>query len=120
MSQEPDEDPQLHTLGLVEALRHDCFEHWEHASEYYFRVRRLLEQLANPNLHDISTSMPFRVELWDDEGIHIRWVLAACGNIMIYRGAFNVATQIYAHQYLTLRQGTHVIERHPPKPRDAR
>jgi hypothetical protein len=25
----------------------------------------LLRELANPNLHDISTRLPFRVELWN-------------------------------------------------------
>jgi hypothetical protein len=48
-----EEDGQLHTLGLLEQLRDQCKALWGTSSELYFRVDKLLSQLANPNLHDI-------------------------------------------------------------------
>ena len=46
---------QLHTLGLLEQLRCRCKCLWGASSEAYFRVDRLLRQLADPNLHDDDT-----------------------------------------------------------------
>jgi hypothetical protein len=43
---------------------------WGASSEAYYRVDRLLRQLADPNLHDIPGNLPFRVEMWDGE--HLR------------------------------------------------
>ena len=61
MSQAP-EDGQLHTLGLLEELREECKSLWGTSSEFYFRIDELLRELADPNLHDIPTQLPFRVE----------------------------------------------------------
>jgi hypothetical protein len=72
MSQAP-EDGQLHTLGLLEQLREECQQLWGTSSEFYFRIDALLRELADPNLHDIPTRLPFRVELWDRHDQHIRW-----------------------------------------------
>ena len=41
---------------------------------------KLLRELANPNLHDIA-NMSFHVELWDRHADHLRWVVAAAGNM---------------------------------------
>jgi hypothetical protein len=58
-------DGQLHTLGLLEQRREECKNLCGASSSFYFRVDKLLRELANPNLHDIPTRPPFRVELWD-------------------------------------------------------
>ena len=58
-------DGQLHTLTVLEQLRDASKGLWGASSEAYFRVDALLRQLANPNLHDIPRSLPFRVEMWD-------------------------------------------------------
>jgi hypothetical protein len=52
---------QLHTLGLLEQLRCECKGLWGASSKAYFRVDRLLRQLADPNLHDIPGNLPFRL-----------------------------------------------------------
>src|SRR5271170_7528644 len=62
MTESADGDGQLHTLGLLERLRAECKTLWGTSSELYFRVDELLRELANPNLHDIPTNLPFRVE----------------------------------------------------------
>jgi hypothetical protein len=76
MSQDEPEadDGPLHTLGLLEQLREDCKALRRASSDAYFRVDGLLRQLANPNLHDIPRSLPFRIELWDRSSQHVRWV----------------------------------------------
>jgi hypothetical protein len=74
------EDGQLHKLGLLEQLREECQQLWGTSSEFYFRIDALLRELANPNLHDIPTRLPFRVELWDQHDQHIRWVIAAASS----------------------------------------
>jgi len=55
---------QLFALGLIEQLRLECRELWGTSSTLYHRVDALLRELANPNLHDIPTRLPFRVELY--------------------------------------------------------
>ena len=82
MSQAP-EDGQIHTLGLLEQLREECQQLWGTSSEFYFRIDELLRELANPNLHDIPTRLPFRVELWDRHDQHIRWVIAAASSVAV-------------------------------------
>jgi hypothetical protein len=49
----------------VSALRDECKSLWSGSSAAYIRVDGLLQQLANPNLHDIPRNLPFRVEMWD-------------------------------------------------------
>lgn len=78
------------------------------------RCTALLRQLANPNLHDIPTNLPFRVELWDRHDQHIRWVVSASSSIALGHAAFDVAVANYPDQRFTLRQGIHVIRRHAP------
>ena len=115
MSQEPsDSDGQLHTLGLLEQLREECAHLWGASSEAYFRVDELLRELANPNLHDIPTNLPFRVELWDRHDQHIRWVIAASSSVAIGHAALDAAIANYPDQHFTLRNGILVIREHAP------
>ena len=76
-----EEDGQLHTLGLLEQLRDQCKDLWGTSSELYFRVEKLLSQLANPNLHDIPSNLQIHVELWDRYNSHVRWVIAATSTL---------------------------------------
>jgi len=48
-----------------------------------WRLRHNIGELANPNLHDIPTRLPFRVELWDRHNQHIRWVIAAASSVAV-------------------------------------
>ena len=62
---------------VLEQLRDQCKSLWGTSSELYFRVDKLLNQLANPNLHDIPSNLQIHVELWDRYDKHIRSVIAA-------------------------------------------
>jgi hypothetical protein len=108
ISQAP-ENGQLHTLGLLEELREECKQLWGTSSEFYFRVDDLLRQLSNPNLHDIPTNLPFRVELWDRHDQHIRWVIAASASVAVGHAALDAAIASYPGQRFTLRNGILVI-----------
>ena len=109
-----DAEGQLYTLGLLEQLRAECKSLWGASSEAYFRVDELLRELANPNLHDIPTNLPFRVELWDRSDQHIRWVIAASSNVAIGHAALDAAIANYPDQRFTLRNGILVIRHHDP------
>jgi hypothetical protein len=110
-----EEDGQLHTLGLLEQLRDQCKSLWGTSSELYFRVDKLLNQLANPNLHDIPSNLQIRVELWDRYDKHIRWVIAATSSIVIGNAAYDVAVSVHPQERVLLRQGIRVIREHVPK-----
>jgi hypothetical protein len=56
---------QVHTLGLLEQLRDDLRRYGHAKDELYFRVDKVLRELANPNLHDVNLASAFRIELWD-------------------------------------------------------
>ena len=84
----------------------------------YERVDKLL-RLENPNLHDID-NMSFRVELWDEHALHIRWVIAAAGSVFLARAAFEEAVKHWPDQKLTLRQGIMLINEHPSPERNPR
>jgi len=115
MSQDPaDGNGHLHTLGLLEQLREECAHLWGTSSDFYFKVDALLRELANPNLHDIPTNLPFRVELWDRNDQHIRWVIAASSSVAIGHAALDAAIANYPDQRFTLRNGILVIRNHAP------
>jgi hypothetical protein len=82
-----------------------------YASELCFRVDKLLQQLSNPNLHDIPSNLGIHVELWDRHDQHIRWVVAATSSILIGNAAFDVAVATHPNEYLMLRQGARVIRK---------
>jgi hypothetical protein len=107
-------DGQLHTLGLLEQLRDECKNLWGTSSELYFRVDKLLGQLANPNLHDISSNLSFHIELWDRYDQHIRWVIAATSSIVIGNAAYEVAVSLHPQERVLLRQGIRVVRKHEP------
>ena len=108
-------DGQLHTLALIEQLRADCQELWGASSAFYHRVDALLRELANPNLHDIPPNLPFRVELWDRQDSHVRWVLAASSSVAIGHAALDAAIANFPGERFTLRNGILVIRQHPPQ-----
>ncbi len=114
---EEEEDGQIHTLGLLERLRSECKALWGASSEAYFRVDALLRELANPNLHDIPTRLPFRVEMWDRNDQHVRWVLAAASSIVVGHAALDAAIANFPGQRFTLRNGILVIREHVPTSR---
>jgi hypothetical protein len=118
MSQDPQsDDGQLYTLGLLERLRADAKRLWGTSSDLYFSVDGLLRELANPNLHDINSHMPFRVELWDRHAQHVRWIVAATGTITIGHAAFDAAIVNWPDERFTLRKGALLIREHPERPR---
>ena len=108
------DDGQLHSLGLLERLRHDT---WLIRGVYdglHGRVDKLLRELENPNLHDIA-NMSFRVELWDRYALHIRWVVAAAGSVTVAHAAFEAAIANWPSEHFTLRQGIMLIREHPDR-----
>jgi len=108
MSQ-PLENDQLGTLGLLEQLRAECKQLWGASSKFYFRIDALLGELANPNLRDIPTGLPFRVELWDGDDRHVRWLIAAASSVAVGHAALDAAIASYPNQRFTLRNGIQVI-----------
>ena len=109
----PEEDGQLHTLGLIEELRSECKRMWGTSSELYFRIDELLRELANPNLHEIFSTRAFQIELWDQRTGRVRWVVAATASITIGHAAFDVAVGQYPDQRVALRKGAMLIREHP-------
>ena len=116
MSQVPSEnDGPLHTLGLLEQLREECERLWGTSSTLYFRIDELLRELANPNLHDIPSRLPFRVEMWDRSEQHVRWVIAATSSVSVGHAALDAAIANYPGERYTLRKGILVIREHKSK-----
>jgi hypothetical protein len=66
-------------------------------------------------LHDIPRNLPFRVELWDRHGQHIRWVIAASTSVAIGHAALDTAVATYPSERFTLRNGILVIRQHDPE-----
>jgi hypothetical protein len=112
MQSEPDGQP--YTLGLLEQLRTECNKLGDASSDAYFRVDKLLRELANPNLHDIPRNLPFRVELWDPTDQHLRFVVAASSSAAIGHAALDAAIANFPGERFTLRNGILVIRRHGP------
>jgi hypothetical protein len=60
----------------------------------YFRIDKVLRELANPNLHDINLANAFQVELWDRYGRdHLRMVSAASLSVTVAQAAFDAAVR---------------------------
>ena len=112
-----EDNGQLYTLGLLEQLRAECKDLWGASSNAYFRVDELLRELANPNLHDIPTRLPFRVEMWDRAEHHVRWVIAASSSVAVGHAALDAAIANFPGQRFTLRNGILVIREHAPTSR---
>jgi len=115
MTRDPTEGAgELHTLGLLERLRAECKDLWGTSSKLYFRVDELLRELANPNLHDIATNLPFRVEMWDRHDTRIRCVVSASSSVAIAHAALDMAAANYPSERFTLRNGALVIREYKP------
>jgi hypothetical protein len=110
-----DDDGRLYTLGLLEQLHAGGKGLWGASSEAYFRVDALLRELANPNLHDIPTNLPIRVEMWDRNSQHVRWVIAASSSVAVGHAALDAAISNYPGQSFRLRNGILIIREHQPK-----
>jgi hypothetical protein len=110
----PEDDGELHTLGLLEQLREECKLLWGTSSTLYFRIDELLRELANPNLHDIPRNLPFRVEMWDRSDQHVRWVVAATSSVAVGHAALDAAIANHPRERFTLRKGAQVIRQHDP------
>jgi hypothetical protein len=104
-------------LGILEELRAKSAKLWTNSSELHSQVDKLLRELANPNLHDLTSDMPYRIELWDRYAQHIRWVVAAAGTITVGHAAFDAAIAAYPNEHFTLRNRALLIREHPPKGR---
>jgi hypothetical protein len=104
----------MYTLGLLERLREDLHRYGHENEELYFRIDRLLRELANPNLHEVELAAAFRIELWDRHGRNnLRMTIAATSSIVIAQAAFDVAVSEHANERLTLRKGAMVLREHP-------
>jgi hypothetical protein len=73
-------------------------------------VDKLLREIENPNLHDIR-NMSFRVELWDQHALHIRWVVAAAGSVFLARAAFEEAVKQWPGPEAHAPAGDHAHQR---------
>jgi hypothetical protein len=113
MSRDPKQDGQLYTFGLLERLRAECSDLFGATSEAYFRIDKLLRELANPNLHDVPTNLPFRVEMWDRHDKHVRWTVAASTSVVIGHAALDTAIATYPSERFTLRNGIMTIRQFP-------
>jgi hypothetical protein len=71
--------------------------------------------LPIPNLHDIPTDLPFRVEIWDRNDNHSRWVVSASSSVAIAHAALDMAIANYPSERLTLRNGALVIREYKPE-----
>lgn len=60
-----------------------------------------------------KVSHDFKVEEWDDAGLHIVDVMATCGNAIVAIGAFDAALTQREGRYILLRHGARVLRRSP-------
>jgi hypothetical protein len=86
---------------------------WGKSSELYFKIDELLNELANPNLHDIPMRLPFRVEMWTDSE-QIRWVISASSSVTVGHASLDAAIKAHPGQRFTLRNGIQVIREYSP------
>jgi hypothetical protein len=114
MHNEPEQDGQIHVLGLLEQLRDALRTYGQGNNELYFRVNNALRELANPNLHEVELATAFRIELWDRYGKgNVRMTIAVTSSIVIAQAAYDVAASEHANEHLTLRKGALVPREHP-------
>jgi hypothetical protein len=79
--------------------------------------RRAAAPARHPDLHDIPTNLPFRVEMWDRHDQHIRWVISASSSVSIGHVALDVAIANYPSERFTLRNRALVIREYKPEAR---
>ena len=117
MTGQADHEPQgqLYTLALLERLHHGLDAFGTAKDELYFRIDRLLRELANPNLHEVGLITAYQIEVWDRYGHdQLRMVIAVTSSIEIAHAAFDAAVRQYACERLTLRKGAMVLRDHKP------
>jgi hypothetical protein len=81
------------------------------ASKLYHHVDEVLRELINRKL---NTRLPFRVELWDRSGQHVRWVIARSSSVAAGHEALDAAIEVCPDQRYTLCNGIQVIREHNP------
>ncbi len=74
----------------------------------------MLWELANPNLHDIPTRLPFRVEMRDESDQHVRWLVAATSSVAVGHAALDAAIADHPGERYALRNGILVIRQYAP------
>jgi hypothetical protein len=112
-----DHEPQgqLYTLDLLERLHYGLDAFGAAKDELYFRIDRLLRELANPNLHEVGLVTAYHIEVWDRYGHdHLRMGIAVTSSIGIAHAAFDAAVGQYADERLTLRKGAMILRDHKP------
>ena len=77
-------------------------------------LRRLLRQLADPQLPVPRGDYPFRVEQWDRTGERLMWLVAVADNLLVARAAFEEAARLHPREHWLLRHGIRVVERYNP------
>src|SRR5207302_10374879 len=115
MSQDPQDEAEVHTLSLLEELSALSNSHWKSVFEFNSRIRRLMEQLQNPNLFDIPMELPYRIEMWDSSSEKLQWLIAAAVNVSVAHGAFDAAIKGYPNRRWCLRKGIQLLREHVPK-----
>ena len=58
--------------------------------------------------------LEFRVEVWDDRDLHVLEILAASGNLLVARAAFDEAVKHRPDRILRLRHRARVIRERVP------
>ena len=91
-------------LASSERLRQKTSGVQDRYSDLYREVDGLLRELENPNLHDIA-NMSYRIELWDQYALHIRWTVAAIGHINLARAAYDEAVKQWPGERLYASPG---------------
>jgi hypothetical protein len=83
-----------HTLSLLRDLRRLCQRISEHHEDYATALHKLLQQVHNPNLHELDTELSFRVVELEPGyyGPSLRVVSASC-NLRLGRAALEAAVK---------------------------
>ncbi len=63
---------------------------------------------------NIPNSLPYRVEVWSRDNLHLMETLAASSHLLIAKAAFRAAIDARPHDVLLLRSLAQVIEEHLP------
>jgi hypothetical protein len=59
----------------------------------------------------IEDDLPYAVEEWTRDGMHVERVHARAANASVARGAYDAARRLYKEALLTLRHRTRLIDR---------
>ena len=110
-----EEDGEAQTLGLLFDLRKLCEKvAWENEG-YAIEVHRLLQQLCNPNLHDLEKDLHFRVLQFGPGQYGQTWrVVSASANSTLGQDAFRSAVKHYPNCRWLLKWHGGVAGRYDP------